>query len=243
MSTRIIDLWRRGRVMRQAFCEQVECVRAVHAEAAELVQSPLGTPPEFRVSLRPVRRSAYTLRRNVFSTLFYSMYFLLDIAEPRRRLYGKLTHLFRIWVTSADNLLDREYKAVLPLRMGGQSRVMEHVIAVMTADRILQRILARAAADGVIIRFGDDPDGGVPQGRRAGPVRGVPHRVPRQGGRGEGHALRRAEGRDAPSPEHRVGHQLRPRQARVKLGIASPVHSGILAADGCDGEGPEGDLG
>jgi len=71
----------------------------------------------------------------------------LDIAEPRRLLYGKLNHLFRIWVTGADNLLDDEDKCVLPLEMPGASRVMREVVAIMAADRVLYHLLRAAVAD------------------------------------------------------------------------------------------------
>ena len=69
---------------------------------------------------------------------------------PRRVLYGKLIHLFRIWVTSADNLLDGEDKEVVPLQMPGSARVMRQVVAVMAADRVLAEILNDAVAAGTI---------------------------------------------------------------------------------------------
>ncbi|HPJ57484.1 MAG TPA: hypothetical protein PLK81_07545, partial [Kiritimatiellia bacterium] len=63
---------------------------------------------------------------------------------------GKLIHLFRIWVTSADNLLDAEDKEVVPLVMPGSARVMRQVVAVMAADRVLAGILNDAVASGTI---------------------------------------------------------------------------------------------
>ncbi len=144
-------LWPAGSIPARAFAEQGECIRAVQALAAELIQSPPGTPAEYIVRAAPLPEAALEPRRNLFSTLFQSVYFLLGIAAPRRRLYGQLTHLFRIWVTSADNLLDDEAKPVLPLilpRGGGQT--MTQVLAVMTADRILERLLSEAADAGTI---------------------------------------------------------------------------------------------
>jgi hypothetical protein len=74
----------------------------------------------------------------------------MDVPAPRRLLYGKLIHLFRIWVTSADNLLDGEDKEVVPVLMPGNARVMRQVVAVMAADRVLAEILNDAVAAGAI---------------------------------------------------------------------------------------------
>jgi hypothetical protein len=98
----------------------------------------------------PVSDSFYTLRKNIFSTLFQSMYHLMDCDPQHRLFYGKLIHLFRIWVTSADNLLDDEDKVVIPIRMPGSSRVMRQVVSIMTADRIFQRMLAEGLDSGVL---------------------------------------------------------------------------------------------
>ena len=141
-----LGVWGTGRLLAKAFSEQETCMRAVYALAAEIVRPPQGTAPEFAVRLGAIPPAFFTLRKNLFSTLFYSVYLVLDIPRPRRLLYGKLNHLFRIWVTSADNLLDDEDKCVLPLLMPGASRVMREVIAIMAADRVLGRVLSSAVA-------------------------------------------------------------------------------------------------
>ena len=144
------DIWRRAQLLRSAFDEHKACMREVYAMADEILQSPEGTPLEYAVAMGRIPRGFYSLRKNLFSVLFMSVYFMLDIAEDRRALYGKLNHLFRTWVTSADNLLDGESKVVIPLRMAGESRVMREVVAVMAADRILNATLNDAVAEGVI---------------------------------------------------------------------------------------------
>jgi hypothetical protein len=146
----ITDVWRRGRLLRQAFGEHKTCMREVYATADEVLQTPAGTPADYAVSMGDIPPGFYALRRNLFSVLFMSVYFMLDIRQERRHLYGKLNHLFRAWVTSADNLLDDESKVVLPLRMPGESRVMREVVAVMTADRVLSTVLSDAVEGGVI---------------------------------------------------------------------------------------------
>jgi hypothetical protein len=140
------DLGRGIGLLARAFTEQNACMRAVYAVAAEFVQPPADAPPELAVHLGGIPAAFFTPRRNLFSTLFYSVYLALGVSKPRRMLYGKLNHLFRMWVTSADNLLDAEDKCVLPLEMPGTSRVMREVVAIMAADRVLWRLLNDAVS-------------------------------------------------------------------------------------------------
>ena len=145
-------MWESIRLLKRAFGEQQEIVREVHRLAAETIHSPIDTPVGFAVDLDPTPGPLLTLRRNLFSTLFQSTYHVLNVAPERRRLYGSINYLFRIWVTSADNLLDLEDKVTLPIRMPGQSRVMRQVVAIMAADRILERLLNTAVHTGQITR-------------------------------------------------------------------------------------------
>ena len=140
-------MWESVRVLGVAFREQQAIVRETHALAAAIVRSPADTPSGFAVDLDPAVGPAPTLRRNLFSTLFLTTYHVLEIAPERRRLYGSINQLFRIWVTSADNLLDHEDKVTLPIRMPGQSRVMRQVVAIMAADRMLARLLNDAVRE------------------------------------------------------------------------------------------------
>ena len=146
-ANRALAMWASVRILRRAFREQQAIIREVHTRAAEIVRSPGDTPAAFTVELDAAPGALLTLRRNLFSTLFQSTYHVLEIAPERRRLYGAINYLFRIWVTSADNLLDREDKETLPIRMPGQSRVMRQVVAVMAADRILARLLDAAVRE------------------------------------------------------------------------------------------------
>jgi hypothetical protein len=146
-SNRAMAVWESVRILRQAFREQQAVVGEVHALAGAIVRSPPDTPAEFAVALDPLPDRLLTLRCNLFSTLFQSAYHLLEIDPGRRRLYGKLNYLFRIWVTGADNLLDQEDKITLPIRMPGQSRVMRQVVTIMAADRVLARLLNAAVSE------------------------------------------------------------------------------------------------
>lgn len=142
--------WETVRVLKNSFSEQRSCMHAVHAAARRIAKSPSGTAEAFDVHVGPLPEALLAPRKNLFSTLFYATYLTLEIPRPRRMLYGKLNHLFRIWVTSADNLLDGEDKCVLPLVMPGTSRVMRDVVAIMTADRVLWRLLGDAVSAGTL---------------------------------------------------------------------------------------------
>ncbi len=145
-----LELWETGRTLKRSFDEQMACIREVYRHLDGTLQTPDYAPEEYRVALAPVPDHFYSVRKNIFSTLFHASYLLLDIPLERRLLYGKLNHLFRIWVTSADNLLDKEDKVVVPLQMAGQSTIMRQVIAIMAADRVMKRLLDEAVAAGTI---------------------------------------------------------------------------------------------
>lgn len=144
------DFWKAGKVFKASFNEQQIAIRAIYETANKVLQVPSGTPAEYAVSMDSIPDSFYSLRKNIFSTLFQSMYHLMGCAPQHRLFYGKLIHLFRIWVTSADNLLDDEDKVVLPIQMPGSSRVMRQVVSIMTADRIFQQLLAEGLASGAL---------------------------------------------------------------------------------------------
>jgi len=144
------ELWNAGRLFKAAFDEQRIAIESVYGTADRVLRVPSDTPAEYTVSMEPIPDSFYALRKNIFSTLFQSMYHLMDCAPQHRLFYGKLIHLFRIWVTSADNLLDDEDKVVIPIQMPGSSRVMRQVVSIMTADRIFQQLLAEGRETGAL---------------------------------------------------------------------------------------------
>ena len=109
-------------VLNPAFEECRICLETVFKNARDILHTPAGTPTEFEVRLGAVPNEFYEIRKNLFSTLFQSVYHLLKIEKEQRLLYGTLNYLFRIWVTSADNLLDNEDKIVVPMEMNGSSQ-------------------------------------------------------------------------------------------------------------------------
>ncbi|MBI5049936.1 MAG: hypothetical protein HZC11_03450 [Nitrospirae bacterium] len=137
-------------VLKYAFQEHLACIADVYSNIGRIIISPPHTPQEFYIAMDEIPEAIFTLKKNIFSTLFQSVYYLLGIRRERRELYAKLNHLFRIWVTSADNLLDDEDKVVVPIRMPGDSHVMRQVISIMAADRIMKQILDEAIEKKVI---------------------------------------------------------------------------------------------
>lgn len=145
-----LAIWETSKVLGRALREQRECVREVHRLASQLVRTPDDVPIEYRIGLGPLPDDALAVRKNLFSTLFLSVYHLLGVSPERCLLFGKLNQLFRIWVTAADNLLDAEDKVVLPLTVPHDARTMREVVAIMTADRILNELLWAATEAGTI---------------------------------------------------------------------------------------------
>ena len=150
MTTAWQALFTTGRITIAALQEQQECIREIHSRLAPYLATPDGTPAAYTVRPAPLPEANLGWRKNIFSTMFQSVYHLMEVPRPRRLLYGKLIHLFRTWVTSADNLLDGEDKEVVPMIMPGSARVMRQVVAVMAADRVLAEILNEAVALGTV---------------------------------------------------------------------------------------------
>jgi hypothetical protein len=148
----IVEVWKAGRILRESFVEQQACIEAVYANLERYLSSPSTTPADYAVRPAAVPEEFLALRRNLFSTLFHSMYHLLEIPAERRLMYGKLIHLFRIWVTSADNLLDDEDKVVVPIEMPGSARIMRQVVSIMAADRVLADLLEDGLVSGTLSR-------------------------------------------------------------------------------------------
>ncbi len=136
--------------MPQAFKEYALCLEEVYRKAFDILRYPDTGPLEFKIEVGGLPQDFLSPARNIFSSLFQSVYHILGIDERRRMLYGKLNHLFRVWVTSADNLLDSEDKIVIPLSMKGNSRTMRQVLSIMAADRVLARLLDEAREEGVV---------------------------------------------------------------------------------------------
>ena len=89
-------------------------------------------------------------QKNAFSTMFLALYAALGMDEDKRRFYGTITHCVRGMVTGTDNLLDDEYKEMIPFRFHAKARKFKSVMHVMLFDRLLCSTLLAAAEAGLI---------------------------------------------------------------------------------------------
>ncbi|MFO0753235.1 MAG: hypothetical protein U0411_07930 [Thermodesulfovibrionales bacterium] len=92
------------------------------------------------------------VQRNVFSILFLAIYRSLGIVPERRLLYGVVNHSIRGIVTGADNLLDDEYKELLPLAFPETAVRFKSVMQILLFDRFLFGVLDDAAESGMIAK-------------------------------------------------------------------------------------------
>ncbi len=94
------------------------------------------------------------VRKNFFSILFLNIYRALDIPYSHRIMYGVINHSIRGIVTGTDNILDDEYKELLPLRFSEGATRFKSVMHILLFDRFLFRILDEAVRDGLITTAG-----------------------------------------------------------------------------------------
>jgi hypothetical protein len=112
----------------------------------------LGGLLESRFIAPPPQRSGplrYT-RKNFFSILFLAVYRAMGIHEERRLLYGVINHAIRGIVTAADNILDDEYKEMLPLRFAAGASRFKSIMHLLLFDRILYQVVDDAVEKRII---------------------------------------------------------------------------------------------
>lgn len=102
------------------------------------------------IELKPIPKKWTTFRHNYFSVLFIAVFYLLDVPPARLRLYARLNHCLRTWVTACDNLLDGELKEMLLTDLPEGARIFKSVHTLMVADRIFFSFLLDALKDGTI---------------------------------------------------------------------------------------------
>lgn len=134
-----------------AFQEQAQTVRKVWDTARDILGEGLGADPRYRVTLAALPGNNLEFERNIFSSFFIAALCLLPKVTARRRfLYSCFNQLFRVWVTSADNLLDNEDKETFRPLMPGQSHTMRQVVNLMLADRVMHKLLGDAVIEGTL---------------------------------------------------------------------------------------------
>jgi len=91
----------------------------------------------------PRINSVQYARKNFFSTLFLAIYRALEIPPERRLFYGVINHCLRGLVTGTDNLLDNEYKEMLPLNFPDSAIRFKSVMHILLFDRFMFRAIER----------------------------------------------------------------------------------------------------
>lgn len=98
--------------------------------------------------LLPLEVSALSLKGNLFSTLFIMALEAAGVAKDKLPFYALVNQCLRAQVTGCDNLLDDEYKSVIPFNLAGGGTRFRSVLTVMLADMVLGRIVATEIAVG-----------------------------------------------------------------------------------------------
>ena len=115
----------------------------IGALLAETLEERFIGPPPGRIN--PLRYA----QKNFFSILFLAIYQAIGIPGDRRLFYGCLNHCLRGIVTGADNLLDNEYKEMLPLAFPATATKFKSVMHIMLFDRFLNKLAGRMADFGL----------------------------------------------------------------------------------------------
>jgi hypothetical protein len=122
--------------------------RQVEAETLRLLRAIL--PAAYLGAVPPPAGVLRYARRHFFSSLFLAVYRSAGVAPERRLFYGTVNHAIRGIVTGTDNLLDDEYKEMLPLAFPERATRFKSVMHILLFDRILFRLLDEAVAGGVL---------------------------------------------------------------------------------------------
>jgi hypothetical protein len=133
-------------VFRKSLAEQQAVLRDFWKKAG-LVLSGSG------VELKPIPKKWTALGHNYFSVLFIAAFFRLGIPLSRLRLYARINHCLRSWVTSCDNLLDNELKEMIKTDLPEDATVFKSVHSILVTDRAFVLFLLDALEDGVISRY------------------------------------------------------------------------------------------
>jgi hypothetical protein len=114
---------------RESYEVQRATVQDFHARCANSLGASCG--------FRPPDDQVLRVERNLFSTLFVLATKTLGLPERAVRFYAMVNQCMRALVTGCDNLLDDEFKEVIPFDLPGDGTKFRSVLTIMTADRVL----------------------------------------------------------------------------------------------------------
>lgn len=109
-------------------------------------------PPQYLGPLNTPGNPLQSAKKNFFSILFLSVYRAVGIPKERRVFYGMLNHCIRGVVTGADNILDSEYKEMLPLKLPASGVTFKSIMHVLLFQMMMDSVLEIAQDDGIIER-------------------------------------------------------------------------------------------
>ena len=133
-----------NKIWREAWEVQAEALRDFHKRAVKVLGS--GVP------LKPLPSEAFDLERNLFSVLFLILMRKLGLRGEKLALYAVVTHCLRALVTGCDNILDGEYKEVLPFPEKDGGGNMKSVFLLMAAQGILSDLAMETLDTGLLNR-------------------------------------------------------------------------------------------
>ncbi len=119
---------------------QSQVVENFHQESAAILKD--------ACPLRPLERRLMTMEHNLFSILFLTSSHSFVLSPGKKLFYARVNHCLRALVTGCDNLLDDEYKEVIPFALAGSGSRFRSVMTIMTADRIISDLAAAELAVG-----------------------------------------------------------------------------------------------
>ena len=123
----------------RAFTLQSETAQGFHQACVDVLQE--------NCPLRPLAPELLTLQRNLFSTLFIMAAEASGVAVEKLPVYAMVNQCLRAQLTGCDNLLDDEYKSVIPFDLPGSGFRFRSVLTIMSADTVLARqILSEVTA-------------------------------------------------------------------------------------------------
>lgn len=136
----------------EALAIQQQTVKQFHRCCAAILEG--------QVDLRPLSEKDLSLQRNLFSTLFIMATGAAGVPVADLPFYAMVFQCLRAQVTGCDNILDDEYKSVIPFALPGEGTKFRSVLTIMTSDMILAKLAIDGLAEGRIdrVQAGNLPD-------------------------------------------------------------------------------------
>lgn len=114
---------------KNALAIQQDTVRSFHQACTRALAD--------QVQLNPLTDKNLSLQRNLFSTLFIMANEAAGVSQKSLPFFAMVFQCMRAQVTGCDNLLDDEFKSVIPFALPGSATRFRSVLTIMTSDMVL----------------------------------------------------------------------------------------------------------